>query len=112
MIIERAGKGRYSVGSTNMEVAPEYAEIGDEAMHQFLLGFAEEPDKPRYLADILKYPDSAWVTDVAVPDEPTMYGPASGQTLPVVTFLTYPAGDKQQQNAYAFPYDARHCRPR
>ena len=104
MIIEPAGKGPYSVGSTNLEVAPEYADIGDEAMHQYLLGLAEEPNKPRYLADILKYPESAWITDVPVPDEPSLYGPVSGQTLPVVTFLAYPSSKKQQPNVYEFPY--------
>ncbi len=87
-----------------MEVAPEYGDIGDEVMHQYLLGQAEEPDKPRYLADILKYPDSAWVTDVRVPDQPELYGPASGETLPVVTFLVYPSVKKQQPNVYKFPY--------
>ena len=107
--IEPAGKGPYSVGSTNMEVAPEYADIGDEVMHEYLLGRAEEPDKPRYIADILKYPESAWITEVRVPDERALYGPASGLTLPVVTFLTFPSSTKRQQNSYAFPYhDARY----
>ena len=31
---EPLGIGPYSVGSTNMEVAPEYAGIGDDAMHE------------------------------------------------------------------------------
>ena len=31
---EPMGKGPYPVGSTNMEVAPEYTDIGDEAMHR------------------------------------------------------------------------------
>jgi dienelactone hydrolase len=87
-----------------MEVAPEYADIGDEAMHEFLLGRPEEPDNPRYVTDVLKYPESAWIIDVPVPDERTLYGPASGQSLPVVTFLTYPSTAKQQKNSYAFPY--------
>ncbi len=70
MELEPPGPGPYSVGSTNMEVAAEYADMGDEAMHGFLLGLAEEPDKPRYIGDLLKYPESAWVIDVPVPDEP------------------------------------------
>ncbi|MGB5627049.1 MAG: alpha/beta fold hydrolase [Woeseiaceae bacterium] len=102
--IEPPGRGLHSVGSTNMEVAPEYANIGDEAMHEFLLGRPEEPDNSRYVTDILKYPESAWVIDVPVPDDRTLYGPASGQNLPVVTFLTYPSREKQQKNSYAFPY--------
>ena len=92
-----------------MEVASEYVDIGDEAMHEYLLGRAEESDQPRYISDILKHPESAWVTDVRVPDERELYGPASGQTLPVTTFLTYPSSAKQQQNTYAFPYhDAKY----
>lgn len=107
--IEPLGPGPYLVGSTNMEVAAEYADIGDEAMHDFLLGLAEEPNKPRYVADLLKHPESAWVIDVPVPDEPELYGPASGQSMPLVTFVAYPATAKQQKNSYAFPYhDARY----
>jgi dienelactone hydrolase len=107
--VEPQGTGPYSVGSTNMEVAPEYADIGDEAMHELLLGRAAEAEPPRFLADILKYPEAAWITNVRVPDEPAMYGPASGLSLPVVTFLTYPSSPKQQQNSYAFPYhDGRY----
>ena len=99
-----AGRGPYSVGSTNMEVAPEYADIGDRAMHEFLLGLSSESGQQRYVADILKYPEVAWVTDVVVPDDATLYGPASGQSLPVVTFLTYPSSAGQPRDSYAFPY--------
>jgi dienelactone hydrolase len=92
-----------------MEVAAEYADIGDEAMHGVLLGRAEDPGKPRYIADLLKYPEAAWVIDVPVPDEPELYGPASGLSMPLVTFIAYPAAARQQKNSYAFPYhDARY----
>ena len=87
-----------------MEVASEYADIGDEAMHDYLLGRAKGSDQPRYIADILKYPESAMVVDVPIPDEREIYGPASGLTLPVVTFLTFPSSAKEQQDGYAFPY--------
>ena len=102
--LEPFGMGTYSVGSTNMEIAPEYADIGDEAMHEYLLGRAEEPDHSRYIADILKYPESAWITDVQVPSEPSLYGPASGLSMPVVSFVMYPSTKNGQQNKYAFPY--------
>ena len=92
-----------------MEVAPEYAGIGDEAMHDYLLGRAGESGQPRFLAEILKYPDSALKVDVPVPGDSEIYGPASGLTLPVVTFLTFPSSPKQRPNRYAFPYfDARY----
>lgn len=102
--VEPFGRGPHSVGSTNMEVASEYAGIDNDAMHEYLLGRAGKPDRAGYVADILKHPESAWVTDVEVPDERDLYGPASGLTLPVVTFLTYPSRAKQQQDSYAFPY--------
>jgi len=86
-----------------MEVAPEYADIGDEAMHQVLLGRAEDSDDSRFVVDILRYPESAWIVDVPVPEH-EIYGPASGQTLPVAVFLTYPSSDNQAKNTYSFPY--------
>ena len=107
--VEPFGRGPYSVGSTNMEVAAEYANVGDQVMHEYLLGRAKEPDQPRYIADILQYPDSAWIINASIPDERAIYGPASGLTLPVVTFLTYPSREKPQQDSYAFPYhDAQY----
>ncbi len=102
--IEAFGKGPYSVGSTNMRVAPEYADIGDDAMHEILLGRARDAGEPRYLADVLQYPESAWITQATVPDDRALYGPASGMTLPVVTFLAYPSKPNPQQARYAFPY--------
>lgn len=98
------GRGPYPVGSTNMEVAPDFAAVGDEVMHEYLLGRAEVPDQPRYITDLLRHPDSAWVTEVDVPDDVTLYGPASGLTLPVVTFLTFPTRNKEHRNEYVFPY--------
>ncbi len=105
--IEPFERGPYFVGSTNMEVAAEYADIGDEAMDEYLSGRAAEPS--RYVTDILKYPKSAWVIHVPVPAEPALYGPASGHTLPVAAFLTYPSSAKERRHTYAFPYhDARY----
>lgn len=102
--LEPFGRGPYPVSSTNMEVAPEYVDIGDEAMHEVLLGRMREPDQSRFLVDLLRHPDSAWVTDVEIPAEPALYGPASGLTLPVVSFLTYPSAADRQPTRYAFPY--------
>ena len=102
--IEPFRKGPYSVGSTNLEVAPEYADIGDEAMHDILLGRPGETGNPRFIADILKHPESAWITDVPIPDEPAVYGPASGLDLPVVTFVAYPAREPVRKESYRFPY--------
>ena len=102
-------RGPYSVGSTNMEVASEFADIGDAEMHEYLLGRPEESGRPRYVADILKHPESAWITDVEVPGNSALYGPASGMNLPVVTFVAFPASVSLEKNSYAFPYyDAQY----
>ncbi|MBT8107613.1 MAG: hypothetical protein KJP17_05225 [Gammaproteobacteria bacterium] len=102
--LEPLQHGPYAVGSSNLEVAAEFADIGDEAMHDYLLGRAMESGQGRYLADILKYPESAMITDVPVPDDHEIYGPARGLTLPVVTFLTFPTKPGRQPRPYAFPY--------
>ena len=101
---EPPGKGPYPVGSTNMEVAAEYADIGDDAMHEVLLGRSERPGRPRFISDILRHPGAVWVTRARVPDDPDTYGPASGETLPVVTFITYPSRANSEPRRYTFPY--------
>ncbi len=87
-----------------MEVAAEHSDIGDDAMHDYLLGRPGESDQPRFIADLLAHPEAVWITDVRIPDEQALYGRASGQTLPVVTFVTYPSGSNEQPESYAFPY--------
>lgn len=101
---EPFGKGPYPVGSTNMEVATEYADIGDDAMHDILLGRADPSGQPRFITGILRYPDAAWVTQAEVPDDPAVYGPASGRILPVVSFIAFPSRANDQPGSYTFPY--------
>ena len=102
--IEPPGKGPYPVGSSNLEVAAEFAGIGDAAMHDVLLGRVTESGQVRFLTDILKHPDSAFVVDVPIPGDSEIYGPARGLTLPVVTFLTFPAKPRSDPRPYTFPY--------
>ncbi len=101
---EPFSRGPHAVASTNMVISPEYADIGDDAMHAVLLGRPAESGEPRFLADILAHPESAWLTRVAVPDDPGMYGPASGLGLPVVTFVAYPTATERPPRRYTFPY--------
>jgi predicted dienelactone hydrolase len=96
--------GPYAVGSTNLQVLPKFANIGDETMHQYLLGSSASAQHPRYITDLLQFPELAWVTHIKVPQQETLYGPASDKSLPVVSFLTYPTVKKQFPNRYAFPY--------
>lgn len=99
-----SGRGPYPVGSTNMEVAPAHAGIGDAVMHEYLIGRSAEPGQPRFITDILRYPEAAWITDVAVPNVEELYGPASGMTLPALSYIAYPASADTPQSSYAFPF--------
>ena len=87
-----------------MEVAGEFDGIGDDAMHDYLLGRPTATGEPRFLAEILKHPESAFVVDVAVPDDSAIYGPASGRTLPVVAYITFPESASRPPRPYEFPY--------
>ena len=99
------GPGPHSVTTTNMEVAPEYADIGNDAMHDILLGRARpESGGPRFLTEILRYPDSAWITQVTVPDNQDVYGNASGETLSIPVFVSFPSAEQPQPRRYTFPY--------
>ena len=102
---EPFGRGPYPVGSTNMEVAPTHAGIGDEAMHDYLVGRSVGAEQPIFITDILRYPEAAWVTNVEVPEIEELYGPASGMTLPIATFIVYPSSNDSPQKSYVFPYD-------
>jgi len=101
--LEARNMGPYSVGSTNLEIASEFADIGDDRMHNYLLGIPSESGESQFLVDILKNPDATWITNVLVPDEPDLYGPVSGETLPVVTYITYPTASGNG-NRYSFPF--------
>ncbi len=90
-------------------MAPEHAAIDSDAMHAVLLGRPSAPGAALFLEDILAHPESAWVTEVPVPDEPALYGPASGQSLPVVSFVVFPALAREDKQPYTFPYfDGRY----
>ncbi len=97
-------RGPYPVGSTNMEIMPSRSGMGDDDMHAYLLGAPAKNNQPRFVSDLLEHPDAAWVTQIPVPDAPELYGPASGQTLPVVSFIVYPSAVNEQPNHYEFPY--------
>lgn len=98
------GIGPHAVGSTNMEVAPAFAQLGDRAMHDILLGRKEDAPGPRFVSEILRYPESAFITDVPIPNNRELYGPASDQTLPVVTYVTFPSRRMSPPRPYTFPY--------
>ena len=102
--LEPPGRGPYAVGSTNMEVADAYADIGDEAMGHVLSGDTTLAPDGHFIDGIMKHPESAWIVDVDIPDDPGTYGTVAGKTLPVSLFITWPAKADEEPNEYAFPY--------
>ncbi len=98
--------GSFPVASTNLEIADGYKDISDDEMHDYLLGDRTLWGSSKYLADILKYPQSAWTTDVKVPNDAELYGPVSNETLKVVSYITYPSEPSSEPNRYDFPYQS------
>jgi dienelactone hydrolase len=102
--LEGKERGPFQVGSTNMAIAPKYTDISDDAMHDALLGRLGHPEQRRFVIEMMQHSESTWITEVSVPDEPALYGPASGSNLPALTFLVFPAEAAQEKNPYTFPY--------
>jgi dienelactone hydrolase len=96
--------GPYSVAMTNMEIADEFADITDDEMHTLLIGSHDASSAHNYIASILKYPNSAFITQVKIPDLPEVYLHTHGKTYPVVSYVAYPSVKKQDSNTYSFPY--------
>lgn len=94
-------RGPYPVAATNMEVAPEFADIGDDMMHDALLG---RLGPGRFIIDMLQYQGAAWITNVTIPEEPELYGPASGSSMPLLSYLVYPSAPAKDKRSYKFPY--------
>lgn len=95
--------GPYSVASTNMEIADRHKDMTDEDMHLHLIGDTSFFGGTMYVADLMKYPDSVWITDVKIPED-DIYGPLSDDTLDVVSYVTYPTQPVTVPNPYDFPY--------
>ncbi len=108
--LESLGDGPYRVGSTNMEVAQRWSALTDDATHEILLGKPSADDaSATYIADLLAYPDDAWLLHVEVPDIPQMYGPVSGRSMPLLSYIVYPSGHDDDPAPYDFPYqDSAH----
>ena len=96
--------GKYAVGTTNLEVADDFQSIDTQTMDLYLAGRPDEEGNIGFISDILKHPEDAIITMVDVPDRADVYGPASGETMPIVSFVTYPSKTSDVPNAYDFPY--------
>ncbi|MEM7083140.1 MAG: alpha/beta fold hydrolase [Pseudomonadota bacterium] len=97
-------RGPYFVASTNVEIATAFEEVSDDDLHRYLLGIPKQNGQPRFLTDILKHPEAAWITNVRVPDNPAVYGPANDRYVPVVSYVVYPSTEPAASNRYSFPY--------
>lgn len=97
-------QGTYSVGSSNIEVAEAFSDLGDAAMELYLAGRPDANGKVAFITDILKYPEDALITPLTIPDNEAIFGPASGKRLKVLTFVTFPTKPTEQKDSYDFPY--------
>ncbi|MDJ0655178.1 MAG: hypothetical protein QNJ40_13535 [Xanthomonadales bacterium] len=102
--LEPLGRGPHAVGSTNMAVAAEFRDLGDDAMHDILLGKRDPEGRYRFITEVLQHPESAWIVEAPVPNQPAVYGPTAGTSLPVAAFVTWPARADQETSPYDFPY--------
>ena len=98
-------RGPYAVGATNVRIADEFAGLDDSAKFDIFLGKTGEGRPAEGFAGILADPNSAWLTNVDVPADESLYGPAAGMTLPIVSFVAFPTRAPEQPNAYDFPYE-------
>ena len=97
------GPGPYPAGNTNFQVTEEFAGFYDQQIRDWLAGY-RQGSTLRFFNQHLAWPDDAWVIDVQVPDEPETYGFISGQTVPVVVFLSYPTTPDNDRPSYQFPF--------
>lgn len=95
--------GPYPVASTNMEIADKHKAMTDKEMHIHLLGDKSFLGGTKYVADLMKFPDSAWIVDVKIPDD-DLYGPMSDESLDVLSYVTYPTQPIANPDPYDFPY--------
>ena len=97
-------KGPFPVASTNMQIADQYHEMSDDEMHLYLLGENSLIGRIKYVADLLKYPKSAWITPINVPDDNELYGHVSGEKFDVISYVTFPTKPILNPKPYDFPY--------
>ena len=97
-------KGPFPVASTNMEVADEHRDMSDDDMHSHLLGDNPLLGSTKYVADLMKFPDAAWITDIQVPDNSKLYSHVSGENFEVLSYVTFPTEQVARPKPYRFPY--------
>lgn len=97
--------GPYPVATTNMAVKDGYHNLSSEDMNAFLAGKRSLFGADKYVSDILAHPQSAWLINVDVPQDKSMYGSFSGKQLPTVAYITYPSSSAIKAKSYNFPYD-------
>lgn len=94
----------FPVEVTNLEIADEFSNLEPEQMDRYLIGAWDETDGPVFWDSILKYPEDAWIVDVKVPDDTSLYETLAGETLPVVVYVMYPTDEGNTREGFAFPH--------
>jgi len=87
---------------SNFEIAP--TNLSAEELEAYLEGSRDDSGTLHYVDEIFAAPNSVLLTNVAVPNDPSLYGEASGTTLPVAAYVAYPTSSDNTRPDYAFPY--------
>ena len=95
---------RYPVEVTNLEIADEFVNLEPEQMDRYLIGAWDETEGGIFWDQILKSQDDAWVVDVEVPEDASLYETLAGETLPIVVYVMYPTEEGNTREGYTFPH--------
>jgi len=94
----------YPVEVSNLEVGDAYATLEPEQMDRYLIGAWDEKEGSVFWDQILKNQEDAWIVDVKVPDDASLYETLAGQTLPIVVYVMYPTEQNNTREGYTFPH--------
>ncbi|MEQ9824052.1 MAG: hypothetical protein ABQ298_06680 [Puniceicoccaceae bacterium] len=102
--LEPRERGPFPVEATNLEIAASHASLEPEQMDRYLIGAWDESSGAVFWDQILQHPDDAWIVEVTVPEDASLYESLAGESLSVVVYLMYPTVQENPRESYAFPH--------
>lgn len=94
------------VASTNLEIDEakllEIVAAGGD-LGDYYSGTGAMGEERLYLSDLLANPDDAFMFDVVVPDDNTLYGSDAGKTIPYAGIILYPTSASNDRADYEEP---------
>ncbi len=102
-VLEALPVGPYAVETTNVEILDEYSNLSDAQMSEYLSGSRSLSAGEKFWDSLLKYPESAWVIPVEVPDDSNLYESLAARMHPLVVYVCYPTTNDNPRQSYAFP---------